>query len=146
MDQRIPEPIRPVLGNYISRVRQQLPGLPSAFYVVGSIALDGYIFRYSDIDFVAFINHKKEIIMAEISMLLKQCEDEIEDALWSLEVPGEIEKALEIYRFRGACLPGTATGIILLPDAPGQPLEANGAATGRLNVEPTGDHGGACLG
>ena len=36
--------------------------------------------------------------MAEMTAVLKQCEDRIEEVLWSLEVPGEIEKALEAYR------------------------------------------------
>ena len=36
--------------------------------------------------------------MTEIIAIIKQCEDQIEEALWSLEVPGETEKALEAYR------------------------------------------------
>ena len=58
MHRRIPERIRPVLQNYLSRVDQQLPGLMKAFYVVGSIALDGFNDRFSDIDFVAVLHRK----------------------------------------------------------------------------------------
>src|SRR5690242_19273 len=37
---RIPELVRPTLENYLRLTNEQLPGLISAFYIVGSIALD----------------------------------------------------------------------------------------------------------
>lgn len=54
--QRIPERIRPTLESYISRTSAELPGLIGSFYLVGSIALDGFNEQYSDIDFVAVLN------------------------------------------------------------------------------------------
>jgi Domain of unknown function (DUF4111)/Nucleotidyltransferase domain len=56
MNQRIPEPIRPTLQDYISLVNQQIPGLMKGFYVEGSIALGEFNEHFSDIDFVALLN------------------------------------------------------------------------------------------
>ena len=58
MNQRIPESIRPILENYLSLVKGQLPDLLSALYLVGSTALDGFNERFSDIDFVAVLNRR----------------------------------------------------------------------------------------
>jgi len=55
IDPRIPEPVRPILEKYISLVEQKSPGLIRAFYIVGSIALNGFNERFSDIDFVAVL-------------------------------------------------------------------------------------------
>jgi len=60
---------------------------------------------------------EKENKMAEITAILKQCEDQIEEALWSLEVPGEIEKALEAYRAVEAKL----AGLNIAPGSPAYP-------------------------
>lgn len=58
MNQRIPKLIQPILENYVAMINHQLPDLINAFYVEGSIALDGFNERFSDIDFVAFLNHR----------------------------------------------------------------------------------------
>src|SRR5712692_2472359 len=58
MNQRIPEPIRPAIQNYIALVNQQIPGLMKAFYVEGSIALGGFNEHFSDIDFVSLLNRQ----------------------------------------------------------------------------------------
>jgi hypothetical protein len=58
LNQRIPKSIHATLENYLSLVNGQLPDLISAFYVVGSIALDGFNERFSDIDFVAVLNRR----------------------------------------------------------------------------------------
>lgn len=58
MNQRIPEPIRPTLQDYISLVNQQIPGLMKAFYIEGSIALGEFNEHFSDIDFVALLNRQ----------------------------------------------------------------------------------------
>jgi len=57
INQRIPKAVQPTLERYISSVEQQLPGLIQGFYIVGSIALDGFNERFSDIDFVALLSH-----------------------------------------------------------------------------------------
>jgi hypothetical protein len=56
MDQRIPEPIRPTLRDYISLVNQQLPGLMKAWFIEGSIALGGFNEHFSDIDFLVVLD------------------------------------------------------------------------------------------
>jgi hypothetical protein len=55
---RIPEPIRPTLEHYVRLTDKQLPGLISAFYIVGSIALGGFNERFSDIDFIVTLNRR----------------------------------------------------------------------------------------
>jgi hypothetical protein len=57
MDHRIPEPVRPTLQDYVSRVNDQVPGLMKAFFIEGSIALGGFNTCFSDIDFVAILDH-----------------------------------------------------------------------------------------
>lgn len=54
---RIPVPVLSILENYAALAEQECPGLIRAFYVVGSVALDGYDEQFSDIDFVAVISH-----------------------------------------------------------------------------------------
>ena len=58
MNQRIPAPIRPLLQSYLSLMQQQLPGWPHAFYLEGSIALGEFNEHFSDIDFIALLNHR----------------------------------------------------------------------------------------
>ncbi|RPJ26793.1 MAG: nucleotidyltransferase domain-containing protein [Chloroflexi bacterium] len=56
MNPRVPEPVGPILEDYISFVNKRLPGQINAFYLVGSIALDEFNEQFSDIDFVAVLN------------------------------------------------------------------------------------------
>lgn len=58
MDARVPEPVRPIIEDYISLASKQLPNPISGFYLVGSIALGEFNERFSDIDFIALLNHK----------------------------------------------------------------------------------------
>jgi len=58
IDLCLPEPVQPVIEDYISLVGHQLPGWINAFYIVGSIALDEFNEQFSDIDFVAVLNRK----------------------------------------------------------------------------------------
>jgi hypothetical protein len=61
INQRIPEPVRPILEHYVSLTNKQLSGLFSGFYIVGSIALNGFNERFSDIDFVVTLNHRASL-------------------------------------------------------------------------------------
>ncbi len=72
-DPRIPVLLKPLLQEYTCRLEQDAPGLVSAFYLVGSIALDAFNPRCSDIDFVAVLGRQAG--------------------------PGVPEKLLEIHRF-----------------------------------------------
>jgi hypothetical protein len=58
LNQRIPRQIHPTLEAYIRFVNHDLPHFINALYIVGSIALDEFNQRFSDIDFVAVLNHK----------------------------------------------------------------------------------------
>jgi predicted nucleotidyltransferase len=51
----IPEPIRPMLRDYLQRVEVGLPGLLEGVYLHGSIALGAFNPRLSDIDFIAVL-------------------------------------------------------------------------------------------
>lgn len=67
IDSRIPTPIQPLLNEFISQTGQQLPGLLIYFYLEGSVALGGFNEHFSDIDFVAILQHK--LTQAEIEIL-----------------------------------------------------------------------------
>lgn len=55
---RIPAVLQPILQEYRERLEQEIPGLVSAVYLVGSIALDGFNPRLSDIDYVAVLSRR----------------------------------------------------------------------------------------
>lgn len=65
MYQHIPKPIQPILDKYVLLANQDLPNLINGFYIVGSIALDGFNERFSDIDFVAVLNHRASLTETE---------------------------------------------------------------------------------
>jgi hypothetical protein len=67
MEQRVPEHLQPTLQHYLALMDQQLPDLLYAFYVEGSIALGGFNGRFSDIDFIASLQHP--MTSAEINAL-----------------------------------------------------------------------------
>ena len=58
MNQRIPKPIQPLLEDYLCLMSQHLPSFMNACYIVGSIALDEFNEHFSDIDFVAVVDHR----------------------------------------------------------------------------------------
>jgi hypothetical protein len=53
---RVPDVIKPVLDEYISMVQHRLPDLVTGVYILGSIALDAFNERLSDIDFMTLLN------------------------------------------------------------------------------------------
>lgn len=57
LDQRIPEPIRPLLQDYLRLLSEKLPDLTEAIYLHGSIALGAFNARLSDIDFITVLHH-----------------------------------------------------------------------------------------
>lgn len=52
----VPDVIQPLLAEYLSLLDQKLPGFISSCYIQGSIALDAFNERLSDIDMVAFLS------------------------------------------------------------------------------------------
>jgi predicted nucleotidyltransferase len=58
MDQRIPESIRPLLQDYLRLLSDQVPDLVAACYLYGSIALDAFNERLSDIDFLTVLHRR----------------------------------------------------------------------------------------
>lgn len=57
MNNRIPPVLVPTLEGYLTLIDQRLPNLLSAFYIVGSIALDEFNSHFSDVDFIAVTSH-----------------------------------------------------------------------------------------
>ncbi len=57
MDNRIAEVIRPMLQAYVDLLNRELPNFVEAVYLHGSIALDAFDERQSDIDMIAVISH-----------------------------------------------------------------------------------------
>lgn len=51
---RIPAALHPLIQDYVGQINAELPGLVTAFYLVGSIALGDFV-RGSDVDFVAVL-------------------------------------------------------------------------------------------
>lgn len=49
MDERIPAPVRPILERYRQLLEARLPGLVQALYLHGSVALDAFNERLSDV-------------------------------------------------------------------------------------------------
>jgi Aminoglycoside adenylyltransferase, C-terminal domain/Nucleotidyltransferase domain len=68
INQQIPEPIHPLLENYVLLTSKELPNLISGFHIVGSIALGEFNELFSDIDFVAVLN--REISQVDIERLI----------------------------------------------------------------------------
>ena len=58
MPQSIPEPLQPLLADYLRLVDKTLPDFVTAFYLHGSIALGAFNSRYSDIDFISVISRR----------------------------------------------------------------------------------------
>ncbi len=46
------------MAAYLSRMQERLPGLLEAFYLHGSLALEAYNPRFSDLDFIAITSHR----------------------------------------------------------------------------------------
>lgn len=57
-DRRIPPSIRPLLADYTALLRSELPNLADGSYLHGSIALDAFNERFSDIDFVTVLSRR----------------------------------------------------------------------------------------
>lgn len=56
MDKPIPEPIRPLLQNYLQLLVHHTPDLAAACYLHGSIALNAFNERLSGIDFLTVLH------------------------------------------------------------------------------------------
>jgi Domain of unknown function (DUF4111) len=57
-DARIPEPIRPLLQDYLQLLTDRVPDLIDACYLHGSIALNAFNERWSDIDFITVLRQR----------------------------------------------------------------------------------------
>jgi len=56
MDPRIPPILHPLLADTTCLIEQEIPGRITGFYLEGSLALDSFNPRLSDIDFVAILS------------------------------------------------------------------------------------------
>lgn len=58
IDLRIPEPVQPIIKDYLRLTEQRLVGLIDASYVIGSIALGEFNEYFSDVDFITVLSHR----------------------------------------------------------------------------------------
>jgi hypothetical protein len=58
MNPRIPEPVQPLLSDFLALVQRQLPDFFSAFYLYGGSAHGAFNVRLSDIDFIAVLSRR----------------------------------------------------------------------------------------
>ncbi|HEX5941026.1 MAG TPA: aminoglycoside adenylyltransferase domain-containing protein [Anaerolineales bacterium] len=58
IDPRIPEPVQPIIKDYLRLTEQRLVGLINASYAIGSIALGEFNECFSDIDFITVLSRK----------------------------------------------------------------------------------------
>jgi hypothetical protein len=58
MNERLPQPVQPILEQYKASIQQERPGLVKGMYIVGSIAFGGFNEKFSDIDFVTVTSRK----------------------------------------------------------------------------------------
>ena len=58
IDPRIPEPVQPIIKEYLRLTEQRLVGLINASYAIGSIALGEFNECFSDIDFITVLSRK----------------------------------------------------------------------------------------
>ena len=56
IDRRIPEPVQPVIKDYVPLIEQRLVGLINGSYIIGSIALGEFNEYFSDIDFITVLS------------------------------------------------------------------------------------------
>jgi hypothetical protein len=62
---KVPEPAHHVAASYLATVDQEAPGLIEGLYLVGSVALDDFHPRTSDIDFVAVTDRPLDLAAVE---------------------------------------------------------------------------------
>jgi hypothetical protein len=58
IDLRIPEPVQPIIKDYVRLIEQRLVGLINGCYIIGSIALGEFNEYFSDIDFITVLSRK----------------------------------------------------------------------------------------
>ena len=65
IDRRIPEPVQPIIKDYVRLIEQRLVGLINGSYILGSIALGEFNEYFSDIDFITVLSHRTSPIDLE---------------------------------------------------------------------------------
>ena len=99
---RIPEPVRPLLENYVSAIHKDLPGLMAGLYIVGSIALDGFNEQHSDIDFVAALG--RSMSKADITRL-REIHEILKKDFQKWELSGSYLPIQDLGRFKNEINP-----------------------------------------
>jgi hypothetical protein len=92
----IPVLLNPLLQEYNRRLEQDSPGLVRAFYLVGSLALDAFNPRLSDIDFVAVLSRPS--LPDDLAKLL--------------EIHRGVERHFPKWKMEGDYLPAAAIGCL----------------------------------
>ena len=113
MDQRIPTALIPMVEHYLSRLDQRLPNFLRAFYIVGSIALDEFNPHFSDVDFVAVIDHRA---IQQETERLRQIHKDIERQYPRWKFSGIYLLEDEVGKYAGDVepLPGYHDGVLRL--------------------------------
>lgn len=103
MHPKIPGSIRPLLDEYLHSVNSELPGFVTAVYIHGSIALDAFNERFSDIDFIAVVSrrctdHDVELLRTiHLDLLKKFPHGEFSGSYMQASDLGKFEDAIEPY-------------------------------------------------
>jgi len=105
MQTRIPQPIQPLLDEYLTLLEHDLPGLVTGFYLVGSIALDAFSERLSDVDFLAVVSRRcTDYDLERLASIHQQIARKLSQ--WPMEGNylqwadlGKLDEALSLYPF-----------------------------------------------
>ena len=62
IDPRIPDPVQPIIKDYVRPNEQRLIGLINGSYIIGSIALGEFNEYFSDIDFITVLHRRASSI------------------------------------------------------------------------------------
>ncbi len=60
MSTPLPQAVKPLIDAYIAALERDLPGLMNAMYLHGSLALDAFVPRFSDVDFITVLNRRPD--------------------------------------------------------------------------------------
>ena len=93
---RVPPSIRPGLAQYLDALAGRAPGLLSAFYLAGSIGLDAFDVRQSDVDFVAILDRRATAADLDI---LRAVHRDVARAYPGCKLEGGYMQAADLGRF-----------------------------------------------
>ena len=105
MDSKIPKPVQPLLVAYVTFLEKEVPGLVTGLYLHGSLALDAFDARHSDVDYIAVVSrrctaHDVERLTALHQMLAQSYPRPLfEGSYLQWSDLGQCEEAIEPFPF-----------------------------------------------